>query len=176
MQITKQVSGQNLRAARSLGKITYIGMPCGNDPEHGCVRYTRSSNCVACDKAKSRRKYDIIMAARGSTRRKVVIRPPYTKAQLDRLHEGRAEKYFGRPCKNGHDGLRYAKGSVCVACAQANNPPRGLTRAERATWKQDRRREKRAAEKALMERLVAQAKAARAREAEAKKFDYEDLW
>lgn len=29
----------------------------------------------------------------------------------------RAEKYQGKPCKRGHDGMRYTRTGICVQCA-----------------------------------------------------------
>lgn len=47
---------------------------------------------------------------------------PKTAASVARkaaLHAGEAI-YMGQPCRNGHDGTRYASTRSCVQCAKAN--------------------------------------------------------
>ena len=42
------------------------------------------------------------------------------KTRKEAVAAGETFYYTGRPCKNGHDGPRYAKNGICAACASAN--------------------------------------------------------
>jgi hypothetical protein len=170
----------NRENARKSGAKTYSGKQCPKFPSHGRTRYTIGANCVACalarGKALNRERVAVYRL------KPVVIRPPYTAEQQARLDEGRALKFFGRECQNGHDGLRYSKTGQCVACSEAARPPKGLTKGERLKWVRAQRVEKRRKYEAEVLAMVERAKQMRAAEEKiraaraAPEDEYEDLF
>lgn len=168
----------NRQNSIKMGSIFYTGSICSKFPSHGGRRYVVSCNCVACDRAKSK----AINAGRpktGFTKKRIVVKPPYTEEQMERLQSGRAEKFFGRACQHGHDGLRYVNGGMCVACSEASRPPKGLGKSDRLKWARDRRRERKAKESTEMFAMVEQAKKMRAAEAAllvVRTDEYDDLF
>lgn len=135
----------------------YYGTPCGRSPSHGTKRYTNSGNCVQCDALKNKTK-------RPPKVKGVPVQEPYTPEQEERLHTG-ALKFFGYPCRRGHDGLRYARDGSCVDCAKesatAYRPPRGLSRVERAKWLRHSRMERIALRQAAERKAMAKQTAPR---------------
>ena len=178
--IDRKKAGSNREFAQRYGETFYVGQTCTKVPSHGGKRYVISSNCVLCDRAKSKAANKRMREQSGAgpcKRKPRPISPPYTDAQQLRLESGRAEKYYGTPCPHGHDGLRYRSTGNCIDCAERYRPPTGLTKVERIKWVRERRRERKQAEGAQIEQMVKQAQKKRKAEAlllEARD-EYEDL-
>lgn len=102
-------------SAMQAGKSRYDGHPC-----HKCggtERYTSSRNCTVCTALR------VIKHRTGGHSVEPEQVPPRNLPALEKDPAWIAAKaagqtrYFGRTCRNGHDGERYVKGAICVHCS-----------------------------------------------------------
>jgi len=103
--------------ARDLGLTTFKGTVCVKYPTHGRQRYVASNVCMECQRLRSKR-----LASRRPKRFKApkVNLDDLTYDQEQELRNG-ADKFYGNPCREGHDGLRYLKSRICVHCHRARD-------------------------------------------------------
>jgi len=109
-------------------RLTYQAeKPCPQG--HPPIRYYSNGVCTECARERAAARYAIEKAVKEK-----VVHEYYTAQQKAKLAEReRARKaralalelgvatYNGRPCKQGHPGLRYAKSQACVECMKLAN-------------------------------------------------------
>lgn len=102
----------NIHEAKTAGVETYSnGKPCrrGHEPR----RFTKNGQCVGCAHVKT-----------GGPRKAYAIKPA-ARARAAALAAGEAHYTSAKPCRRGHEPLRFAKDGHCVGCAsvKTKSPP-----------------------------------------------------
>jgi hypothetical protein len=87
---------------------TYMGPPCIHG--HDGRRYASNGHCVECTNRYALARYRQIKEGKKP-------RPPLRTGTF----------YQGKPCRHGHDGLRYSSSAGCVTCTNR----RALARSQR---------------------------------------------
>lgn len=113
-------------------KRYFTGKPCSNG--HVADRFAATGKCTECNRLKCLDRY----AKRNPKRRtKVEIKKISEQRKADRTAASApliaaatarrdaklsgSKTYAGRPCKHGHDGLKYTGCGSCVECSRANS-------------------------------------------------------
>lgn len=130
----KEVDASRRVAAATAGSVHYesgIACPTG----HIGLRYTSTARCVACQLTRNEKTRDLsteeaqLKAAHWKERKEAASKKAEARAaraaviqESNRnrdLARARGEMtYQGRPCKRGHDGVRYAVSQECVTCVK----------------------------------------------------------